>query len=546
MKIGIVAGVVAILSTVIFTVTYSSSKDWTLLFQRPLTIEEYGIITAEMEKMNIEFTTRSEKYILVKDEETGQTLRMKLAQAGKMPSTVKGWDLFDMQSWTTTEFERNVNLRRAIEGEMKKHLESIAWIENAEISIPMPKPSLYTKEEAPVEASVILTPSPGNRDMMKNIKVIKGIETIIARGVDGLVSENITINNDKGMRLNDFTDEGIDQKIHQAKEESKLTEQERKKIENKIAESLNGILSRDRYRVTVDLELKFDRITQTQKEILPVVIKPRTPGLPYDDSVVKENVPVSIKTVNENFVGPGFIPEGPPGQEPNIPPGYKEQIEHLSKYNKEENIKNYDNGERKLVMNGDAVDIVKKSVSVVVDGTWEKEVDEEGNPVFEKGKFIRRYIPYPDADLKKLYEAIKGAIAYDARRGDRVVVENISFDREAQFLSEDEAYLRNQRMQWILLVMLFSLLGLFLISATYVFIRREIARRRRIRQRELQRQRQLEQEEALMALEAGAEESAMSSENRRRLDLEERANRLASERPREVAKLVKSWLADTE
>ena len=82
-KIGVAAGFAILLIAVILTLNVSTSQAQSMLFDRPLTIEEFGLITSEIENMGIDFSTKGEKYIIVADEEVGRNIRMKLAQSGK-------------------------------------------------------------------------------------------------------------------------------------------------------------------------------------------------------------------------------------------------------------------------------------------------------------------------------------------------------------------------------------------------------------------------------------------------------------------------------
>jgi flagellar M-ring protein FliF len=187
---------------------------------------------------------------------------------------------------------------------------------------------------------------------------------------------------------------------------------------------------------------------------------------------------------------------------------------------------------------------VRKSVSVHVDGTYEKELDAKGNPIFLGETFKRKYVPYPEEDLTKLADLVRGAINYDATRGDLVVVRNVPFDRSEQFKKEDSQYLKEKKIQQTLLVSLLVIIGLFVLSIGWRLIRQEMIRRQRIRERELARQRQIQRDEALRALETDTPGETMSDADRKRMDLQERAEQFATERPQDVAKLIRSWLAD--
>ncbi|MBN8217161.1 MAG: flagellar M-ring protein FliF [Spirochaetes bacterium] len=541
----IAGGVLAVaVAAVAFTLLYSKKSPESLLLQRPLTPEQYAVVTKTLQDMKVSFTTKDDKYVMVKDEATARTVRMKLVQENKMPAGIKGWELFDMQKWTTTEFDRNVNLRRAIEGEMQKHLQSLEWVESAKVTLTMPNRSLYTEKDKPVTAAVTLVPSPGFTELLKDKKVVKGVERIIALGIDGITRENITISDGSGRQINDFTDDEYENHIKQAIEENRIKDRERAKIEDLVRTSLLGVLPADRYKVAVDLELSFDRKQYEQKDILPIVVKPRTPGLAYDDSRVLDTLHVSRKKTKESYKGQGHVPEGPPGQEPNLPPGYKEQVSRWNTYNKDEDIENFVNGEKRTSVVAGAVEIRRKSVSVIVDGDWKKELDAEGKPLTENDGFKRRYIPYPTEDLQKLADTVRGAINYDGGRGDLVVVRNVPFDRGEQFRKEDEAYLKQRRLERTMLYSLLGLIGIFVLSIAWRLIRQEMIRRQRLRERELARQRQMQRDEALRALETDTPVETLSEADKKRMDLQERAEQLAAERPEDVAKLIRSWIAE--
>lgn len=539
----ILGGVVCIvLLGILASISKSKETTYTSLFHRPLSMDEYASITQSLEKMKVDFKTRDDRYVLVQDEETGRKVRMKLAQEGQLPSSVKSWEIFDMNDWTTTDFDRDVKLRRALMGQMRKHLESLEWIERVDISLTMPEKKLYTSETQDASVSVSITPSPGFREYLSDKKKIKGLEMIILRGIDGLKAENIVVTDDTGVQLNDFKMDELNDRIKEVYEERKIITKEKEKIKSDIEKALLGILSHDRYRIVVDLDMNFSKQTEKRKEILPVVIKERTPGLAYDDSQVLPSVKVSEKIGDEEFRGQGYIPEGPPGQEANVPPGYKDNIDRWNQYNKKEQINNYTNGERHVETVRDPVEIVKKSVAVIVDGTWDFERDAQGNLVKEAGGYKRRYTPFPVEDLKKLEEMLQAQVGFDRKRGDQVVVKNIQFDRKADFQKQDREIERAEdikRAVFLGAIMLFSFFVLVFVGG---LIRNEMKRRKRQREIELEMERQREVEESLRTL--MNDEQAVSDKVSESAKILEQIIEVVNKEPETVAKLLKNWILE--
>ncbi len=533
----------AVIGFIVFSIDYSTNKEYVYLFKKPLSTKDYGLITAELQKNGELFETVDDKFILVQNEESGARIRMSLAQNDLLPNDIKGWELFDMESWTTTEFDRNIKLRRAIEGEMKRHIESLIWVETAEVTIAIPPQTLYTERSQDVSAAVTLRPAEGYYESLKSKKTIQGIQNIIARGIDGINPNNIVITDFNGNQINNFKDSDYENNIKQALEESYIQDREIRKIKNKIESALDGVLSSDRYRVAVDVEVNFNRKTIDQKKILPIVIKSKTPGLPYDDSIVVENIKVSEKQTTENFEGLGFIPEGPPGQEPNIPPGYKESLDGRNKYNKDEKINNYVNGEQVIKQIDDAMEIEKKSVSITVDGTWSKIRDDEGNLIIENEMVKREYTPMNEIDIKKIEELIKGSINYNSARGDKVVVENIAFDRNNQFISEDSDIIFNEKLQQYTFYGGISLLLLIFVIILFIKLNKLYLEYKEEKQKEMEKMRSIQREQILSDIESMETEIDYSDTQKSFKRIQEELMNMIKKDSKNAAQVIKLWLA---
>jgi flagellar biosynthesis/type III secretory pathway M-ring protein FliF/YscJ len=85
----------ALLIVFILIVSSSSTREMSFLFQRPLSPEDYARITRKLQEYGVNFKTREDRFVLVKDEATGMNLRMRLGQDNLLPQDIKGWELFD-------------------------------------------------------------------------------------------------------------------------------------------------------------------------------------------------------------------------------------------------------------------------------------------------------------------------------------------------------------------------------------------------------------------------------------------------------------------
>jgi flagellar M-ring protein FliF len=545
----ILFGVVAlVIFGFIFLVTYSSKQPEAYLFSSPLEQNDYMRITEKLTQWNAQFKSQDGQYIIVADENQAAYLRMKLGQAGILPSGIKGWELFDTQSWTTTDFERDINKRRAIIGEITRHIKLLDDVEDVSIQVTMPQAELYIDEEEPYTASVIITPAPYS-DILTNKKKIQGIIDLIAFGVDRLKPENVVVTDNRGNLLSDFSADDEVTYLTRAKEEWQIKEKLRLKMQNEVTEKLRAVLGRDKVDVSIEVELDFDQKKVEKTEYLPIVLRPDNPETPYDESAeegaVVPNVVRSEKDMEEHFEGVGFVPEGPPGVEPNIPPGYKEAMDEGTTYDKTEKVTNYEISQQVSQIESAPYRIVRISAAVWVDGTWKKLFDDNGNPLLtDEGGIQREYIPRTTEEMRKYEEIVKGAIGYNPLRKDRVVVQNIVFDRTDEFGLEDAYLKRREQMRKTLLSALIALFAIFIVTLAYRAIAREMARRKRLREEELARQQQLMREAALRSAEAEGVEVELSPEERARLEMQENVMNIAREHPEEVAKLIRTWLAE--
>lgn len=543
-KIVVISSVVAVIVAIVVVVVISRPTTKVLLYPQALSPEDFARVTKKLSELNIPFETKDNKFVLVADDNIKQKAKMQLAWEGIIPNNVKGFELFDVQSFTTTDFERNVNLHRAIVGEIERHLKMIEDIEDVKIILPFQQERLFKEDQTEKTASVVITPSPYS-DIRENKKKVKAIVELVAKGIDGLKPENIVVVDNQGNVLSDLLlEDQVSDDIRAAREQIKVKEKIKRELIERIQKELSKAISEDRIIVSAEVDMRWDKKEIQQDKIIPTVVKQDNPLTPYDESQVEINVPVSKKVTKEDFKGPAYIPEGPPGVEANVPPGIKEKIDRFTTYQKNEEIVNYEMSKEKVNQKNQPYEIKKVSVAVAVDGIWEVEL-KNGEPVLdEQGRVKRRFIRPSEEELRNIEEWVKRAIGYDPYRGDSVVVTFIQFDRTKQFQKEDEELLRKYQIRRILLATILVLIILFLMMLLYRAIMKEIARRRRIREEELARQQQLMREAALRAAEQEGAMVELSVEEKARMELLESIISIAREKPEIAARVIRTWISE--
>ncbi len=545
-KIILFAVVGVTLAGIVLLVGFSSSPDMVPLISAPITDSgQLDKISLALDKEGVEHKITEDGKIYVSDKKTARRMVAVLMREDLIPKDTSPWDVFKMDRWSITDFERNVNLREAITKNLEQHIEALDDVDSAKVTLVLPEDKLFQEDQNPVSASIIITPKPGS-DITTNRKKIEGIVKLVKFAVEGLTDDNLVISDQSGVVLNDFADmadfDRLELSKRQLKEKADLENQYKKQIFSELSQ----IFGADRVSILkVDIALDFNKETVKTEEHYPIVTKEDNPSTPYDESSFVLSIPRSTEKTSESFKGTGFNPEGPPGQEGQTPPAYKELDNLVGNYQKDSTIQNQEINTRNIVEEKSPWTIKRITIGAALDGTWEKEYDDKGALVIEKnGHIKRKYTPVPDAQLKKAKTLVEHAIGYDKKRGDSVSVETIQFDRSAQFKAEDDKYRAQQRLQQTII---FSIIGVAVLIVAFIIFRiisREMERRRRLREEELARQHQMMREAALKSAEEEEMDVAMSVEERARMEMQENAINMAREHPEDVAQLIRTWLVE--
>lgn len=544
-KIILFAVIAAVVVAFIVMMTFSAQPSAVPLFSVPITDEAArDKIIYRLDEENVSSNVNAAGLITVKDEATARRMRSILVREDLVPSNVDPWNLFDVERWTTTDFERNINLRRSITEMVRQHIEALDDVDRANVVINVPEKTLLAADQDPTTASVVITPKPGS-DITTNKKKIEGIQKLLITSVPGLTAENISISDPSGVIINDFEGMESSERVDIIAKEQKLIKEQEMYYRARILAALQNTFSADRVRdlnVKIDMDMSKRQVSGT--EYSPIVIKPDDPNTPYDDSEVRDYLPISTETVTKKWTGTGFNPEGPAGVEGQNPPVYSD-MSNLIGTSEESGVKqnNVLNTAEYLEEKSPSIDRI--TVSVNIDGTWEKEYDEKGNLIINpNGSIARKYIPVDPAVLASTTSLIQSAIGYDRIRGDTVSVQNIQYDRSAQFAEEDEKFKKAQQQRTTILVSIAGIAAILLAFVVIRLITRSIERRRRLKQEEMLRQSQLEREKTIWEAEQAGMEVTMSVEERRRAELQENAVTMAKEHPEDVAMLIRTWLME--
>ena len=156
------------------------------LISNPVTDTDARLqIAAKLDELRVKYQLRPDNIFYVADEQTARRVRVILNQENLIPKGTDPWALFDMERWTTTDFERDVNLQRAITKQLEQHIMALDDVDNVSVTLVVPKTELFEADQKPTSASIIITPKPGS-DFTTNRKKIEGVQRLIKLAVAGL------------------------------------------------------------------------------------------------------------------------------------------------------------------------------------------------------------------------------------------------------------------------------------------------------------------------------------------------------------------------
>ncbi|GAA9452258.1 flagellar basal-body MS-ring/collar protein FliF [Helicobacter pylori] len=409
-KIALIAAGVLITALLVFLLLYPfKEKDYAqggygVLFER-LDSSDNALILQHLQQNQIPYKVSRDDTILIPKDKVYEE-RITLASQG-IPKTSKvGFEIFDTKDFGATDFDQNIKLIRAIEGELSRTIESLNPILKANVHIAIPKDSVFVAKEVPPSASVMLKLKP---DMKLSPTQILGIKNLIAAAVPKLTTENVKIVNENGESIGEG--DILENSKELALEQLRYKQNFENILENKIVNILAPIVGgKNKVVARVNAEFDFSQKKSTKETFDP------------------NNVVRSEQNLEEKKEGaPKKQVGGVPGVVSNIGPvqGLKDNKEP-EKYEKSQNTTNYEVGKTISEIKGEFGTLVRLNAAVVVDGKYKIALKDGANTL--------EYEPLSDESLKKINALVKQAIGYNQNRGDDVAVSNFEFNPMAPML----------------------------------------------------------------------------------------------------------------
>lgn len=375
-----------------YLISRAAEDSYTLLFSG-LDLGDAQELVGRLEAMDVPFRLTSGGDAIMVPSGDALRLRMALAEEGLPVGGTVGYELLDRTSpFTTSDFLANVNLRRAVEGELARTIATLRSVRSARVHLVAPERTPFGRSEATPTASIVLTLR-GAEALDK--RQIAGIRQLVAAAVPGLRPDAVTLVDGTGSLLA-MPEAGDGDPLGSSDADGYRTTLE-DRLRAKIVQLLERSVGAGKVDAAVSADLDFDEVATTAETYDP------------QSQVVR-----STQTTEEQSDQQEADAAGEVGATGNLPteraaappvPGARE------KSNRTEETVNYEISRTVRNQTKRGATLRRLSIAVQVDGLYRPQPD--GTTAYE---------PRPADELAQLAALVRSAAGVDESRGDVVEV----------------------------------------------------------------------------------------------------------------------------
>jgi flagellar M-ring protein FliF len=462
-------------------------------------------LSAQLDAQGIAHETSADGKTISVPADKLDAARLQTAAQGAPHSGRMGFELFDKMSWGQTEFDEKVTYQRALEGELERTIQTLGDVESARVHLVMASDSVFMDHQRGAKASVILKLR--RNGLPKD--AVMAISRLVSGAVDELKPEDVSIvdaDSSRSLAGNHGGDDG-------AVAETTLSQ--------RLISTLEPVVGIDKIRASVNVD--YDQATTEEKQEK------------YDPTVSA----LLSDQKTEDLAGAAPAATGVPGTGSNIPTksATAPTSQDGTQSSKSETAQ-YGVNKTEIHTVQPAGKIQRVTAAILVDDVIVKTVDKAGKATYKKAKRSQE-------ELDKIQKLAEAAIGFDAKRGDSISVQNLSFDSTGtpDDLPTPSLIQKAQKNvgEYTSILRPVSLLVLFVLA--YMFVLRPIQKHALAPgQPQVAEQTALAGAPGAGRLAAGSPE--LADETRRATQLREQTIETIKQKPVNTARAVQAWMRE--
>lgn len=192
-----IVGTAALLLAGFVVFQWAATPSYTPLFSG-LAPKDASAVVDELDTRGVPYELKDGgATVMVPHDELYQT-RIALSGEGLPSDTSDGYSILDSQDLSTSQFKEQTDFKRAMEGELARTIEGIDGVQTAVVHLAMPAKQLFTDQQDPTTASVLVATRPGST---LGPGQVQAVVHLVASSIDGLSPEQVTLADSTGAML---------------------------------------------------------------------------------------------------------------------------------------------------------------------------------------------------------------------------------------------------------------------------------------------------------------------------------------------------------
>lgn len=376
---------VAVVASLYVFSSWASTTDMAPLYT-DLETGDAATIADELTAMGVDYELADQGRTILVPRDSVYSLRLDLSQTGALPGGAEGYSLLDDQGITSTQFQQRVAYQRALEGELSKTIRSMDAVQAATVHLVMPEDDLFSADDVHASASVLVQTSATLAP-----EQVQTIVNLVSGAVEGLRSDEVTVSDQNGIVLaspgqGPFDRAGATGALNQTRE----FEQE---LAGEISSLLAAVVGPGKVMVTVSAVMDWDASSVVQEIHTPSAVPDGAEPLRSSETISSEAYTTnSTEGTDGGVLGEGEEVAGTPG-------------ESNSTFNSDDRSTNFVFDSLIETKETQGGDVNRLNVAVLLD---EASVTED--------------------QLAEIQNLVSGAAGIDAARGDTLAVSRMAFD----------------------------------------------------------------------------------------------------------------------
>lgn len=518
--LGIILSLAAVLALGVGVTLWSIKPEYSPVYSN-LSQTDVGMVADVLRTSNIPFRIDSSSGMILVANDKINEAKIILGSEGLPQSGGTGYELLSNKpSLGTSQFMEAARYQHALETELSRTIAGMRNIENSRVHIATPKQSVFVRNRGLTSASVMIKLMPG-RDLDSG--QVSSITHLVASSVPYLDAANVTIVNQWGQLLSST---GEDDVIAQSNKQLAYKKSVEQSYATRIEDLLAPIYGRNKIKAQVNAEIEFSKSESAEELYDPDVQQVRSEQISDQRNQGSSTAALGI---------PGALTNQPPSggtlQADATQEGAENSTNNTGPISTSQNTtKNYEL-DKTLRYTQEAKSLVNRiTVAIVVD---DKEVTNDTGEVVKT--------PLASEDFALIRGIVRDAIGFNEERGDSVTVYNSSF--LPQEILEEPEPTPIWKQPWLLAVIKQVFAGISVLIILFMFVRP--AMKTLMGKHNSPKSKSNSKSQAL--LEGGSDAAAISSgitgQYPNYVQQLAMAKELVSQDPKQVAKIVKSWVA---